>query len=276
MNSSTVYAEKLSAGPNQHYSEEKLDSDVSASAFLQTAVVVANPRFFAMKNHFDRAAGIGLLVLTAPLTLVLCGVVKLASKGPGFYRQKRVGLNGKEFDIVKLRTMIVDSEPAGQAVWCVKRDPRITPLGRILRKTHLDELPQLWNVAKGEMSLVGPRPERPEICETLAKRVEGYYDRNTVKPGVTGLAQINLPPDESFEDVQRKQILDLRYIEEANFWLEARILLATAFRMFGLRGSTVMKMMRLSRNELLSNGVAAAGDSEDQPSFAYGGPGRPR
>ncbi|MDF1841519.1 MAG: sugar transferase [Rubripirellula sp.] len=276
MNSSTVYAERLSAGPNQHYPDEKLDFDVSASAFQQTAVVVTNPSFFAMKNYFDRAAGIGLLVLTAPLTLVLCGVVKLASKGPGFYRQKRVGLNGKEFDIVKLRTMIVDSEPSGQAVWCVKRDPRITWFGRILRKTHLDELPQLWNVAKGDMSLVGPRPERPEICEKLAEKIPGYYDRNQVRPGVTGLSQINLPPDESFADVQRKQILDLCYIEEANFWLESRILAATGLRMIGLRGETVMKSMRLCRVHLLPSKSSMQESRENEPSFAYSGSVKPR
>ena len=230
--------------------------------------------FFRRKYEFDRLLGVCLLVATAPLTIFLCAAVKLTSKGPGFYRQRRVGLDGKVFEMVKLRTMVVDSEPGGKAVWCVKRDPRITRFGRILRKTHLDELPQLWNVSKGEMCLVGPRPERPEICDELASRIEGYYERNTVKPGVTGLAQINLPPDVSFADVQRKQVLDLRYIEEANTWLEIRILMATALRIGGLRGSTVMKAMGLCRSGLLSVDIPASAD--DEPSFAYRCPNRPR
>jgi lipopolysaccharide/colanic/teichoic acid biosynthesis glycosyltransferase len=164
-----------------------------------------------------------------------------------------MGLNGQRFQIIKLRSMRVDAEKEGKAVWCVKQDPRVTRLGRVLRKLHLDELPQLLNVAKGEMSLVGPRPERPPICEKLADQIEDYYRRNVVKPGVTGLAQINLPPDETVEDVRRKQILDLRYIEEANFWLDSRMIIATALRMFGFRGVTVIKWMRLCRMHLVNS-----------------------
>jgi hypothetical protein len=112
-------------------------------------------------------------------------------------------------------------------------------------------LPQLLNVAFGEMSLVGPRPERPEICEDLARHIGGYYDRNAVKPGVTGLAQINLPPDETVDDVRRKQILDMHYIAEANWWLDLRMLVATALRMIGIKGELVMKWMGLCRRDLL-------------------------
>ena len=209
--------------------------------------------FFRRKYLLDRVLGCGLLVLTAPLTLALYAMVRLSSPGPGFYRQKRVGLNGKVFEIAKLRSMVKNAEKPGQPVWSVKNDARVTKLGRVLRKLHLDELPQLWNVARGEMSLVGPRPERPEICETLAEKIDGYYDRVAIKPGVTGLAQINLPPDETFEDVLRKQTLDLAYIEEANAWLEIRILFATAMRMFGIKGETVMKAMRLCRRNLLAD-----------------------
>jgi len=120
-----------------------------------------------------------------------------------------------------------------------------------LRKLHLDELPQLLNVARGEMSLVGPRPERPLICESLAKDIDGYYQRLNVKPGITGLAQINLPPDESLEDVRRKQALDLYYIEQAGFGLELRVLLATAMRVFGVRDTLILRLMRLCRRCLL-------------------------
>ena len=120
-----------------------------------------------------------------------------------------------------------------------------------MRKLHLDELPQLYNVLRGDMTLIGPRPERPEICQSLAKQIDGYYDRVAVKPGVTGLAQVNLPPDETVEDVVRKQILDLRYVDETNWWLELRIFIATAMRMAGVRGERVMKSMRLCRRHLL-------------------------
>ena len=212
-------------------------------------------RFFRRKYRIDRWVGMVLLVLTSPLTLLLYGVVRLSSPGPGFYRQRRVGLHGELFDIVKLRSMVQHAERDGRAVWCVQHDARITPLGRLLRRLHLDELPQLWNVARGEMALVGPRPERPQICRKLATEIEGYYQRVAVKPGITGLAQINLPPDESLEDVVRKQILDLRYIEEANAWLEFRIVVATALRMLGIRGEAVMHVLGLDRRQLLAWGV---------------------
>jgi lipopolysaccharide/colanic/teichoic acid biosynthesis glycosyltransferase len=192
-----------------------------------------------------------LLVVTSPLLLFLFFLVKLTSPGPGFYRQVRVGLDGKKFEIIKLRSMVDNAEKPGVAVWSTKGDARVTLLGRVLRKLHLDELPQLWNVSVGDMSLVGPRPERPKICEGLAEQIDGYYRRNCIKPGVTGLAQINLPPDESVEDVRRKQILDLYYIEHAGYWLDARMLVATAMRMVGVKGLIVMKLMGLCRLEVV-------------------------
>ena len=208
--------------------------------------------FFQRKYLLDRMVGCVLLVATAPLTLVLYAIVRLTSPGPGFYRQTRVGLHGETFEIVKLRSMCKNAEKPGQAVWAVKNDSRVTFVGKILRRLHLDELPQLWNVAKGEMSMVGPRPERPEICEKLAKKIDGYYNRVNVKPGVTGLAQVNLPPDETFEDVQRKQILDIDYIEKANMWLDFRLVIATALRVCGLRCGTICKLMCICRKELVA------------------------
>ncbi|QEG42472.1 sugar transferase [Roseimaritima ulvae] len=221
-----------------------------------TPRLFCDQRFFQRKYLVDRCFGGVLLVLTSPLTLALYLLVKATSPGPGFYLQERVGLDGKTFLVVKLRSMRVDAEACGKAKWCGKNDPRVTRVGKVLRKLHLDELPQLWNVAKGEMSLIGPRPERPVICESLAEKIPGYYRRITVKPGVTGLAQINLPPDESIEDVQRKQILDLHYIEETNLWLETRIFCATALRVVGLQGETVMKWMRLCRLDVVNAGMA--------------------
>jgi len=226
--------------------------------------MVARETFCRRKYAFDRWAGRILLVLSSPLLFLLFCLVKVTSRGPGFYRQIRVGLDGQLFEIVKFRSMVVDAEKPGQAVWCTKNDCRITGLGYILRKLHLDELPQLFNVATGEMSLVGPRPERPEICKDLAKEINGYHDRNTIKPGVTGLAQINLPPDECTDDVRRKQILDLHYIENANWWLDFRMLAATAMRMIGVKGEIVMKAMGLCRRHLL------VGCSDSEHAFASG------
>ena len=215
-------------------------------------------QFFQLKYILERCLGAGLLVLVSPLVLVLWCLVKLTSKGPGFYRQRRVGLDRKVFYVVKLRTMIFDAQPQGKEIRACKNDRRITRLGAFLRKTHLDELPQLFNVAAGDMVLVGPRPEQPGICkDVLAPAIEGYYDRVRVKPGITGLSQINLEPDSAIEDAMQKQVLDLHYINSTNGWLEFRIILATVLRVFGISGATVMSWMGLRRQRLL--------DSLEQP-----------
>jgi lipopolysaccharide/colanic/teichoic acid biosynthesis glycosyltransferase len=178
-----------------------------------------------------------------------------------------VGLDGKTFYVVKLRSMVVNAERPGQPVWCVPNDARITRIGYVLRKLHLDELPQLYNVVRGEMCLVGPRPERPKICNQLAQEIDGYFDRNAVKPGITGLAQINLPPDLSLEDVRRKQALDLAYIAEANAWLDTRMLILTALYMFGIKGDWLIKAMGLYRQKLLiETPMSTEEESEDTSS----------
>lgn len=208
-------------------------------------------KFFAGKYSLERYAGLVMLVGFSPVIGSLWLLVRGTSRGPGFFRQVRVGLNGEPFELIKLRSMCQNAEQTGQAIWCQQSDQRITWLGCILRKLHLDELPQLWNVAKGEMTLIGPRPERPSICEKLAENIDGYYDRVLVKPGISGLSQINLPADQTLEDVQRKQVLDLNYINETNQWLEYRILLATCLRIVGLKGETIIRLMRLCRRSLI-------------------------
>ena len=150
--------------------------------------------YFRRKYLVDRVAGAVLLVLASPLIAFLILIVRSTSRGPGLYRQLRVGHRGKPFYILKIRSMVQDAEKDGKPVWCTKRDPRVTRLGAFLRKVHLDELPQLVNVARGEMALVGPRPERPEIIKDLRQAIDEYEKRLSVMPGVTGLAQINLPP----------------------------------------------------------------------------------
>lgn len=203
--------------------------------------------YFRRKYFVERVIGCVLLVPAYPLIWVLAVVIRCTSKGNGFYRQVRVGHLSKNFEIIKLRTMRIDAEGDGKARWCVKDDPRVTRLGKWMRKLHLDELPQLINVAKGEMCLVGPRPERPVFVDRLKLEIPHYERRLDVMPGITGLSQINLPPDETLDDVRRKQYLDLLYMEQACFWLDFRMVVGTCVRLFGIPGSMVIKMLGLSR-----------------------------
>ncbi|QDX27828.1 TIGR03013 family PEP-CTERM/XrtA system glycosyltransferase [Sphingomonas suaedae] len=179
------------------------------------------------KRLFDIAASLVLLALALPLILLGALAVKLESKGPAFYRQRRVGLYGQGFDIIKLRSMRQDAEVAGKAVWAEKDDPRITRVGRFIRKVRIDELPQCWSVLKGEMSFVGPRPERPQFVEDLEQQLPYYAERHMVKPGITGWAQINYPYGASIEDSRQKLEYDLYYAKNYSPFLDLLILLQT-------------------------------------------------
>jgi sugar transferase (PEP-CTERM system associated) len=179
------------------------------------------------KRLFDIVASAILLALTGPVVLIAALLVKLDSKGPAFYRQQRVGLYGQEFWIVKLRTMRTDAEVNGQAVWAEKDDPRVTRLGYWLRKLRIDELPQTWTVLKGEMSFVGPRPERRQFVEDLEQHLRYYAERHMVKPGITGWAQINYPYGASIEDSRNKLEYDLYYAKNYTPFLDLLILLQT-------------------------------------------------
>ncbi len=179
------------------------------------------------KRLFDIIASSLLLLLTGPVILIAALLVKLDSKGPAFYRQQRVGLFGEEFWIVKLRTMRQDAEVSGQAVWAEKDDPRITRLGYWLRKLRIDELPQTWTVLKGEMSFVGPRPERRQFVDDLEQHLRYYAERHMVKPGITGWAQINYPYGASIEDARHKLEYDLYYAKNYTPFLDFLILIQT-------------------------------------------------
>ncbi|MBB3983465.1 sugar transferase (PEP-CTERM system associated) [Sphingobium fontiphilum] len=179
------------------------------------------------KRLFDIVASSILLALTGPIIVLAAILVKLDSKGPAFYRQQRVGLYGQEFWIVKLRTMRQDAEVAGKAVWAEKDDPRITRLGYWLRKLRIDELPQTWTVLKGEMSFVGPRPERRQFVEDLEQHLRYYAERHMVKPGITGWAQINYPYGASIEDSRNKLEYDLYYAKNYTPFLDLLILIQT-------------------------------------------------
>jgi lipopolysaccharide/colanic/teichoic acid biosynthesis glycosyltransferase len=177
---------------------------------------------------------IAILLLPVALALVALSVlaVKMTSPGPVFYTQTRLGLNGRRYKIIKIRTMHHNCEARTGIQWAQKNDNRITLVGRFLRFAHIDELPQLWNVLRGEMSLVGPRPERPEVIQAkgLEQHVPGYRHRLRVKPGVTGLAQVQLPADTDLTSVRHKVVYDLYYVQNQSLLLDLRVLLATVFK----------------------------------------------
>ena len=179
------------------------------------------------KRVFDVVASLLALVLGLPLVLIAAVAVKCDSRGPVFYRQPRVGLFGEPYDIVKIRSMRTDAEAAGEAVWASENDPRVTRVGRIIRKLRIDELPQLWCVLKGEMSFVGPRPERPSFVGDLEQQLPYYAERHMVKPGLTGWAQINYPYGASVEDARVKLEYDLYYAKNYSPFLDLLILLQT-------------------------------------------------
>ncbi len=179
------------------------------------------------KRIFDIVASGLLLVLTMPLVMLTALLIKLETTGPAFYRQTRIGLFGQEFDILKLRSMRVDAEAAGNAVWAKRDDPRITRVGRFIRKLRIDELPQVWTVLKGEMSFVGPRPERPSFVAELEQQMPYYAERHMVKPGITGWAQINYPYGASMDDARHKLEYDLYYAKNYTPFLDVVILLQT-------------------------------------------------
>jgi lipopolysaccharide/colanic/teichoic acid biosynthesis glycosyltransferase len=200
--------------------------------------------YFRWKSGLDFVLAAVLLILALPVIGILILLVWMTSHGPAIYSQARVGKHGRRFMMFKIRTMRKDAEAATGPVWTVLRDPRITPVGRVLRKLHLDELPQLFNVLKGEMSLIGPRPERPEFVHKLAAALPDYTNRLAVRPGVTGLAQVNLPPDTDLDSVRRKLVLDLDYIEQATFLLDVRLFLCTLGRMFRIPLVRVLGLRR--------------------------------
>jgi len=181
----------------------------------------------AAKRLFDIVVALLLLVLTAPIMAIAAIAVKLESKGPALYRQTRVGLYGEPFDILKLRSMRQDAEVGGKAVWAAKADPRVTRVGKVIRKLRIDELPQAWTVLKGEMSFVGPRPERPQFVADLETKMPYYAERHMVKPGITGWAQVNYPYGASLEDARHKLEYDLYYVKNYTPFLDLLILLQT-------------------------------------------------
>jgi lipopolysaccharide/colanic/teichoic acid biosynthesis glycosyltransferase len=184
--------------------------------------------------------------------------VKLNSRGPVFYSQVRLGRGGQPYRIYKIRTMYHECESKSGARWSTAGDPRVTAVGAFLRRTHIDELPQLWNVLRLEMSLVGPRPERPEFVPKLAQAIPGYRERLLVRPGVTGLAQVQLAADSDLSSVRRKLAFDLYYIQNASLSLDLRLILATGCQTIGLPFSLTRKLFLVPSGEQIEHAYEKA------------------
>ncbi len=179
------------------------------------------------KRVFDIVVSATVLVLASPLMALIALAVKLSSPGPVFYRQTRVGLDGRKFKILKFRSMIANAEEQTGPVWATPDDPRVTRVGRFLRRWNLDELPQFWNVLRGDMSLVGPRPERPHFVKRFRENIPRYMARHRVKCGITGWAQVNGLRGQT--PIEERIAYDLYYIEHWSFWLDLKILFLTLF-----------------------------------------------
>ena len=200
---------------------------IISTGFCGWLIRFARKRFHEFKRFFDMFVSSFALVIAVPIMAMTAIVIKIVSPGPVLFKQQRVGLNGKLFDMYKLRTMSLDAEKESGPVWAGENDPRYIRYGKAIRKLHLDELPQLVNVLQGDMSIVGPRPERPIFVDQLSKQINDYQKRLHVKPGITGLAQVVHKYDETIRDVKKKVKYDLLYIREMCLMVDIRILLRT-------------------------------------------------
>jgi lipopolysaccharide/colanic/teichoic acid biosynthesis glycosyltransferase len=247
--------------PRPADSEARLAKSDSRSTLLKRRVETPPPDlsriapptslYLYLRYIADRLAALLLFVAAAPLIGLSALLVKLTSHGPAFYTQTRLGLRGRLFAIYKIRTMIHNCESLTGPRWSIPGDPRITRLGRFLRATHLDELPQLINVLRGDMCLIGPRPERPEFLPELQRALPHYAERLAVRPGVTGLAQIQLPADTDLDSVRRKLAYDLYYIHKVGFWLDIRILICTAFYALGVPYRALRRLFRMPNSDVV-------------------------
>ena len=195
------------------------------------------PFLLSLQNFYSRVIALVSLIVLLPLLLLVALLVRITSPGPALYSQRRTGLHGRVFTVYKFRSMRADAEAKTGAVWASKDDPRVTPIGKWLRRLRIDEFPQLFNVLKGEMSIVGPRPERPEFVKTLSEQIPFYRQRLAVRPGVTGWAQINYKYGDTVEDTIRKLEFDLYYIKNLTPALDFYIMLQTVKVMLLTRGA---------------------------------------
>jgi exopolysaccharide biosynthesis polyprenyl glycosylphosphotransferase len=217
----------LDAQEFQEHAFHRVDSRSVSAAWFASVLDVHRQNYSARaKRAFDFTVASIALALTSPLLVVIPVLVRLSGRGPVLYRQTRIGEGGELFEILKFRTMIVDAE-VGHAVWATENDPRVTPIGRILRKTRMDELPQLWNVVRGDMSIVGPRPERPEFLSVLGEHVPFWRRRDLLKPGITGWAQVHSDYTSDISGAATKLSYDLYYLKYRSLSLDILIVFKT-------------------------------------------------
>lgn len=207
-----------------HVQLDSLNSSwmIFSEGFIQTSLREV------VKRLFDVMVSGIILAITAPIMAITAVLIRLESKGPVFYRQERVGEHGKKFEVLKFRSMRVDAEKDGVPQWAKKNDDRTTRVGKVIRTLRIDELPQIFNVFRGDMSFVGPRPERPFFVKQLAEKINYYSCRHAVKPGITGWAQVRYPYGASIEDAQHKLQYDLYYVKNHSLFLDLIILFQTA------------------------------------------------
>lgn len=224
--SETISTEQVSSGSRVRAPEPGTIA-LFGTGLIGMIISFVRRTYAALKRLLDVVFSILGFIILSPLMLMTAILVKLTSKGPMLYSQTRVGKDGELFEIYKFRTMKVDAEKGTGAVWAQKNDSRLTPIGGFLRKAHLDELPQLFNVLRGEMSIIGPRPERPKFVDEFKKTIPGYQQRLEVKPGITGLAQVWHNYDETINDVKKKLRYDLLYIKKMCLYTDFQIILRT-------------------------------------------------
>jgi len=227
-----VYAQgsNLLGDESYYFSFGRIISWIMGGGLLGIILRFARREYVKIKRFIDLTASSILLIMCAPLFIIIALLVKIDSEGPVFFRQVRLGRDGNKFGMFKFRTMRENAELGTGPVWADDGDPRVTKIGYFLRKSHLDELPQLINVFRGEMSLIGPRPERPEMAELIANHVPAFKNRLNIRPGITGLAQVRYSYGASIKDAARKLKYDIIYMKRACFLLDTQIILWTVAR----------------------------------------------
>ena len=191
--------------------------------------VKLSPLDMGLKRTMDIVISSAVLLLFSPVWILSAVMIKWDSRGPVFYRQRRIGFNGRPFTMYKFRSMLHNAEKTTGPVWAKRNDPRITRMGKIVRKLGIDEIPNLINVLRGDMSLIGPRPERPYFVNQFRHRIQYYSNRLEMRPGITGLAQVYHKYDESIEDVKQKLEFDLSYIRNYSIWTDIKVIFMTAY-----------------------------------------------
>ncbi len=254
----------IDANMTDHLREHTSSSDARPESFTVPDEFF-RPKFqwyVTIRPLLDFFFGLIMLICLTPVILAAGIAVKLTSTGPIFYCQTRLGRHGRPFTMFKLRSMVHNAETLTGPIWATQDDPRTTRFGRFLRDTHIDEFPQLLNVVLGQMSLIGPRPERPEIARALKWEVPHFDQRLQVRPGITGLAQLMLPPDSTIEDVRTKFLSDICYIREVNPWLDLRVCLYTFFYLTKASWHGVRLLVSLPSPKRVEQKLAADSDPE--------------